>query len=59
MSYMTELRMAFMAGSTRHTNWERYSSDRGHNLAYIEKDARTAFMAGSTRHTNWERFSKT
>lgn len=52
-----DLRKAFMAGATRHTNWESFVSSNEF-VASDYESLRKAFMAGANRHTNWERFQK-
>lgn len=59
-SFVDEVRSAFMAGVTRHTNWERFLEDQvaGKFQTTDLFSLRSAYMAGHTRHTNWEAFAQ-
>lgn len=57
--FIDEVREAFMAGATRHTNWESFLEEKvaGNFTTTDLFTLRNAFMAGMTRQTNWESFA--
>lgn len=58
--FVGEVRSAFMAGVTRHMNWEQFleSHVAGDFQTTDLFTLRSAYMAGHTRHTNWETFAR-